>query len=845
MVAVNPLRTSISRARELGLFLCLLGTMSSVLAAPPGGPPVIVKPNSTHTAQPTPSNAPAPALSPAPVASPEASSAPVLPARPPTAAEIASSSEQGTPDIAAFAGKSVGVIETQGLKRIENDAAIAKLVTKPGKILTAESIRSDIQALFQMGFFDDISVRASAGKAPNTVDLTYVLKERPVISKLTFEGNERIATSDLKDVVKVKEWSILDVNKVKEDVALLQKHYEDKGFYLAKVAYSVRVPDRKKPDEVELIYKINDYDKVQIKKITFLNNKHFTDEQLKGVLQETREGGLFSFVSSSGNFKESAFRQDLQRLTYWYLDHGYVKFRYENPVVTVSDDKRWLYISIYVEEGDEYKMGVVDFAGDLLFAKDELSVDTTLRPTDVFSISKRNNDIQKLTEKYQDLGYAFVNVIPKTNIHDDTKLVDIDYDFEKGNLVYFGEINITGNSKTYDKVIRRELKIHEGELYSGSKLRQSRENVERLGFFTPGEVVFNTVSPKGRNDILNVDIAVKERSTGTITLGAGYGSIQKLFFTATVSEINLGGTGRALSLSGQYSADQINRSVNLGFTDPYAFDTRWSLGGDIYYVNLLIPNRYVTRKAGFDTRAGYPLAEFVNAYITYKFEGLQVLNVVDPSLTPDLYNPDNGTLSSIIWSVIRDKRNNRFETSEGNYQSVSIETAGLGGDKDFLKWVVNNRYYHHLAGDLVFRNSTEVGHIEGLGTRALPPSEEFYLGGPNNMKGFQFYTLGPNFIGSQGEEIPTGGTFEIFSLFELEYPILKEAGLKFVLFYDAGNSFDRFPRDGDPWTIRTDAGFGIRWFSPIGPLRFEWGFPLSAKPGEQSPVFSFFIGPPF
>jgi outer membrane protein insertion porin family len=811
-------------------------TASSLFAAPPGGPPVI------RTNPPGGSNGLSPgATQPSGTPSPLASGAP-SPTSAPTVAPVPSTHD-GTPQIEPFLDKTISGIKLQGLKRIEKDAILVKLVSKVGRTLTVDSVRADIQALFNMGYFDDIEVRAN-GK-DGEVELTYVLRERPVIAKLTFDGNEHISTSDLKDVIKIKEWSILDINKVKEDVSLLQKHYEDKGFYLAKVSFSIRVPDAAKPDEVELTYRINDYDKVQIKRITFLNNKRFGDEQLKGVLQETREGGFFSFVSSSGNFKESAFRQDLQRLTYWYLDHGYVKFRYENPIVTVSEDKRWLYISIFVEEGEQYTMGSLDFSGDLLFSKDELQSDATLKPGEVFSISKRNSDIQKLTEKYQDLGYAFVNVIPKMNIHDDTKTVDVDYSFEKGNLVYFGEINIVGNSKTYDKVIRRELKIHEGELYSGSKLRQSRENVERLGFFTPGEVVFNTVSPKGRNDVLNVEISVKERSTGTITLGAGYGSIQKLFFTATISEINLLGKGQALSLSGQYSADQINRSVNLGFTDPYAFDSRWSLGGDLYYVNLLIPNRYVTRKTGFDVRAGYPLMEFVNAFITYKFEGLQTLDIVDPDLPPSLYLPDSGTLSSVIWSVIRDHRNNRFETTEGTYQSTSIETAGLGGDKKFLKWIVNNRVYHHLAGDLVFRNSTEMGHIEGLGTRPLPPSEEFFLGGPNNMKGYEFYTLGPYIIGSQGEEIPTGGTFELFSLFELEYPIIKEAGLKFVLFYDAGNSFVRFPRDGDPWTIRTDAGFGIRWFSPIGPLRFEWGFPLSQKPGEQSPVFSFFIGPPF
>ena len=449
----------------------------------------------------------------------------------PTATPTISAHGAAHGPIEPFVGKIVGAIDIVGLKRIEKDAVLAKLTSKVGEKLTADEVRTDIQAVFGMGFFDDIDIQAD-NLPEGKVKIIIQVRERPVISKLDFEGNERISTSDLQDVVKIKQWSILDVNKVKEDVGLIQKHYEDKGFYLARVSFEVKKTD--KPDEVQLIYKINDYDKVQIKRITFLNNSKFTDEELKATMGETREGGFLSFVSGSGSFKESSFKTDLQRLTYWYLDHGYVKFRYENPVVTISDDKKWLYISIYVDEGDQYKMGTLDFSGDLLFTKDELHADLTLKADETFSISKRNADIQKLQEKYQDLGYAFTNVIPKMNIHDDTKLVDIDYSFEKGNLVYFGEINMVGNTKTYDKVIRRELKIHEGELYSGTKMRQSKENVERLGFFQPGEVIFNTVTPKGKPDILNVDVTVKERSTGTITVGAGYGSIQKFFFTGTI-----------------------------------------------------------------------------------------------------------------------------------------------------------------------------------------------------------------------------------------------------------------------------------------------------------------------
>lgn len=747
-------------------------------------------------------------------------------------------------DIASLAGRAVGKISVEGLKRIESDAVLAKLTTKPGQKLSTENIREEIRALFGMGFFDDIEVQGEP--KDGTVDLIYRVHERPVISQVEFEGNERIATSDLKDVVKVKEWSILDVNKVREDAGLIQKHYEEKGFYLAKVGFDIRVI---KGDEVAVVYKINDYDKVQIKKITFLNNSKFTDDQLKSIFQETREGGFFSFMSGSGSFKESAFKQDLQRLTYWYLDHGYVKFRYENPVITVSDDKRWLYISIYLDEGEQYSMGPLDFAGDLLFPKQELKSELQLTEGEIFTISSRNADIQRLTEKYQDLGFAFVNVIPKMNIHDDTRLVDIEYDFEKGNLVHFGEINVVGNSKTYDKVIRRELKVQEGELYSGTRLRISRENVERLGYFAPGEVIFNTVTPKDKPDVLNVEISVKERSTGTITLGAGYGSVQKFFFTTQVSEINLMGRGQTISLSAQYAADAKSRSFNLGFTDPYAFDTHWSLGFDIYSIQFPIPNNYLTRKLGFDTRLGRPLAEYVNGFITYKNEGLRISEVA-AGIPQDRIEADQGVLSSVIWSVIRDKRNNRFETTAGNYQSVSLETAGLGGDKKFIKWNLNNRYYTKVVGDLVFRNSTELGQINPYGDRPAPPSEKFYLGGPNNLKGYELFLLGPTqtVVNTEGQVTgvrPLGGTFQAFSLFELEYPLIREAGLKWVAFYDIGNAWQGFPSGDESFVIRSDAGFGIRWFSPIGPLRFEWGFPFRARPGESTTVFNFFIGPPF
>jgi len=755
----------------------------------------------------------------------------------------------------SYLGKKVKSVVVEGVRRIDAEAVLIKIKTKPGASLSRDALRSDIQAIYSLGYFDEISMDGSL-TTEGEVNVVIRVKERPAIAKIEFEGNEQLSTSDLEEVVKVKPWTILDTAKVRQDVELLQKHYEEKGYYLSKIDSAIRPVKENgkvKDDEVVLVYKVQDFEKVQIKKITFLNNKAFSDERLKSILGETREGSVFSFLSGAGSFKESAFKQDLQRLTYWYLENGYVKFKYENPVVTVSEDRRWVYITLYVDEGEQYKMGSLDFSGDLLFPKEELSELLTLRENETFSISKRNQDIQSLSEKVQDLGYAFVNVIPKMNVKDETKTVDIDYSFEKGNLVYFGEINVVGNTKTLDRVIRRELRIQEGGLFSGTKLRISRENVERLGFFMPGEVVFNQMAAKDNPDIMNIEISIKERSTGTITLGAGYGSAQGFFFTTQISEINLFGRGQSLSLAGQYAGAAATSSFNLGFTDPYAFGTRWSLGGDLFYVRFPIPGKYTTTKAGAAARGGYLLAEYVNTFLTYKvenmFDAIPASTLFDPD--PRDVEADLGVLSGVVFSIIRDKRNNRFETTAGNYQSASMEFAGLGGDKYFFKMGLNNRYYRKLIGDFVLRNSVEFGYLTPWNNDTLPPSERYYLGGPNNLKGYDFFSVGPKRnrgVDTAGRPIiePVGGTLQAFGLLEIEHPLIREAGLKFVSFFDVGSTIDLNPADDvtNPG-LKADAGFGLRWFSPIGPLRFEWGYPIRPMAGESPSVFQFFIGPPF
>jgi outer membrane protein insertion porin family len=726
------------------------------------------------------------------------------------------------------AGETVQKVEIRGNQKIDREAILEKVGSKPGQPLDEEQVRKDIISIHKLGYFDEIRADLENGT------LFFTVKERPAINRIIFFGNDQISTDDLKNVLSLKTYDIYDENLVRESVRKLQKHYEDKGFYLAKVDYSVR-PSREK-DMVEVLFRVREYDKVKIRKITFLGNQAFSDDQLKRVLRNTQEGGFFSWATSSGNFKELDFKNDMQMLQVWYLNEGYVRFRHEPPIVTVSEDKKWVFLTIKVDEGKKYKMGPVDFGGDLLFPKEELYDALQLKTGDTFSIIKRNQDILALTEKYQDLGYANVNVIPNLDIHDDSLTVSMNYDFEKGTLVHFGRITVKGNTKTRDKVIRRELKIREGELYSGSGMRISKENVQRLGFFDQESVQFQTKSPAGRPDIMDVEINVKERPTGQFQLGAGYATTTKFFFTTQVSESNFLGKGQDLRFSTQISANEADKSFSLSFTDPYAWDTLWSAGGTLSYTKSDIPNEYLEFRKGFQLTLGHPIGEYTRFWVGYRLEQVQLLNSRDPFIDQHIAF-ESGTISSVSLTVANDKRNDRMITTGGHYLSASEEVAGIGGNRRFARSVGDARIYRKIWGELTWRAHLEIGNIAAFTGQGVQSSEKFRLGGPNNLRGYPAYGVGPT--EAFGDAIHVlGGLNELYTMWELEYPIANEIGLKFVAFYDAGNAFDDYKLN-----LEQDVGWGIRWFSPLGPLRFEWGYPL--KHAENGSQFNFMIGPPF
>lgn len=725
----------------------------------------------------------------------------------------------------------ISSIRITGVKKVEKEAILEKISSRAGMVLDNYLLKSDIEKIYGMKFFEYVEAHQRKERGKNILE--FVVREKPIISKIIFEGNDEVDDEDLKEPMKTREFAILDINTIKADVQAMQKLYEEKGFYLASVDFELKNSGQESRD---LVFKVKEFDKVRVKNVVFLGNKAFSDDELKAIM-ETREEGLFSGMSGSGNFKEFNFQTDIERIKFFYKSKGYLQVTVGTPEITVSEDKKWVFITIKVNEGPMFTVNDITFQGEILFPDEELLGDISLKSGDTYSEELLRKDIQFLTEKYQDEGYAFANVLRTLHVVPGANKVDIEFSFEKGKIAYFGRINIKGNTKTRDKVIRRELKIREGVRFSGSALRRSKENVNRLGFFEPGSVVFNTVSPKGRDDVLDVEISVKERNTGQISLGAGYSTATGGFFQGSIAQNNFRGLGQTLNFT--LSISDTSKTYNLGFTEPYLLDTKWTAGGDIFSTENEASDSFSYKRNGFNLRVGYPILEYTRLFVTYKFEDTAIKALEDPTIDEDV---ENGIASSIRTTMITDERNNKFEPSDGHYISIATEYAGLGFDKKWWKNEADFRFFEKIYGDLVFRGRYFIGKMERVDGQAIPRSEKYTLGGARNLRGYSFEQIGPKKTVTDPatgrlRTFNSGSLFATYTQLEFEHPLAREAGLKWVLFFDAGDASD--PQN---LSIKADYGFGFRWFSPIGVLRFEFGYPLDSADADAGSQFHFDIG---
>lgn len=768
---------------------------------------------------------------------------------------------QGAPDAPATgeAGtQPLSEIRVQGTRRVEPDAVRNAMRTKVGSPVDRAVVREDIRRIFDLGYFEDVQM------ALDGTVLTVTVEERPAIREVRIEGNDEISTEDIRESVDVRPFQILDVRAVRRNVSKILEKYVEKGFYLATVDYKiVDLPE----NEVDVVFQVNENAKVVVKQIRFLGNEKISEDQLKEVMI-TKEGDFLSWLSGSGIYREEIFQRDMQAAQAVYYDNGYINVRFGQPTVALTPDKKFIYISVPVEEGEQFSIGKIDFSGDLITEKEKLDLLVGTETGDVFSRTKLQQDIQALTSLYQDEAYAYVNITPLTSVDPEARTVDLTFDIEQGKKVRFERIEIVGNEKTRDKVIRRELRIYEGELFNGTALQRSKARVTALGFFEPdprtGTVEISTRRGSTDDQIIAV-VQVKERPTGTFQVGAGFSSVENFIATAQVSQTNFFGWGQSASLSAQLSS--LRQLIQLQFVEPYFLDTNWTFAFDFFRTEADY-GTFVRESTGGSLTFGHPLPflenDEIRGFVTYTLEDVGVTSggsTLGATTTVGGLNIfDDGLTSSVRFSINWDTRNNRLFPSRGFMQSASVELAPdwLFSEIQFTRWTGISRWYFELPLKLVFKTQGTIGYITSPGV--VPISERYFLGGINSVRGYTLRSISPTIDvvrsnDPQGTtvEFNEGGTKQLVINNELEFPILEAVGIRGVLFYDVGNTwpidepiFGSAEVERDlPLGLFHSAGFGFRWFSPIGPLRFEWGIPLTPREQDEGILFEFTIGNSF
>jgi len=706
----------------------------------------------------------------------------------------------------------IAKIEIKGNRKIEASAIIQQIKSKEGNPFFEEDIAADIKTIFKMGFFLDVS--AGATSTPQGKIVTFTVLEKGLIADIQIKGNKALSKDDIQEVMTIKTRQSLNQEKIKADIEKIKTLYDSKGYYNAEITDSVEKDGEK---DFRVILDIKENDRVYVRTITFEGNEAYSSKELKNMMS-TSEYGILNFITDSGLLKRDQLKQDVNKLTAFYFNTGFINSQIAEPEITF--DKKGIYIKIQIKEGKRFKVGKVEISGDLLVKpRAELLESLKIKQDKNYDREAIMKDIDFLTQACNDEGYAYADVNPKIDTKEKEQLVDVDFQINKGGLVYINRIGITGNTNTRDKVIRRQLDIVEGDLYSSSKLKNSYSNLNRLRYFE--EVDFQTEKSPDKNK-MNVNIRVKEKNTGMFMVGAGYSATDQAVIMGQIVQQNFLGYGQILSLKA--SLGSTTNNYELSFTEPWLFDLPLWCKVDIWKYKKEYDS-YTLDTRGTGLSLGYPLWEKVSGYIGYNFSISDIQDV--QAIAPQVIKDQEGerTTSAVTLSLVRDTTDDYMFPTKGTKASISVRYAGppLGGNVKLIKYAAGVNAYYPLFWDMVFATKARIGYLQNTDddTSRIPIYERYVLGGINDLRGFRY--VGPT---NPGTSDVIGGTTMLVFNFELVFPFIKDAGMKGVVFYDAGNTWNNGYYIDD---LRQSVGFGIRWYSPIGPLRIEYGYVINRK----------------
>jgi outer membrane protein insertion porin family len=737
----------------------------------------------------------------------------------------------------AFEPFEVADIRVEGLQRISAGTVFNYLPVKVGQTMdTATSVEA-VTALFKTGFFDDVYLERDGDV------LVILVKERAAISSIKLEGNQDLGSEELLEGLKqigLAEGRVFDRSLLEKVEQELQRQYFSRGKYAVRIDTTITPLER---NRVGIQINISEGRVARIKQINIIGNHTYSDEELLDEFSLTTPT-FFSAFTKSDQYSKQALSGDLEVLRTWYLDRGYLNFAINSTQVSITPDKKDIYITINITEGNQFRIKVVTLSGELVVPAEEIFPLININPGDVFSRKRVTDSVDRISSLLGNQGYAFANVNTVPELDEEANEVSLGFFVDPGKRVYVRRINFSGNTGTRDEVLRREMRQMEGGWYSAEKVERSRTRLNRLGYFE--DVNVETPSVPGTADQLDVNYSVTETSSGSVTAGVGFSQSSGFLFNASVQQNNFLGTGKRVSFT--FDNSEVNSVYSFAYINPYWTIDGVSRGFGAYFRETDASNAnladYSTDTRGLDVNFGIPVNEFDTIRFSAGYKGLDLIsNSFSPQEVTDFEDTFGNSFGDIVLtgSWRHDSRNKLLFPDEGGLQSIALEATVPGSGLEYYKLDYQQQRFLPLTRNLTLGMKARLAFGDGYGTfEQLPFFENFFAGGIRSVRGFDDNTLGPR--DSNNNSI--GGSFLTVFNVEVLFPVPfmeDSAGTRMSAFLDVGNVYEDF-NTFDAGELRYSVGLAGLWSSPLGPIAVSFGFPLNAKDGDEEQKFQFTVG---
>ncbi len=722
-----------------------------------------------------------------------------------------------------FAPFVVRDIRVEGVQRTEPGTVFSYLPVKVGETMTEEKAQAALRALFATGFFRDVRLEVD-----NDV-LVVLVEERPAIAQVDFSGVKEFEGETLRKVLRemgLAEGRTFDRGALETAEQELKRQYLSRGLYGAAVQTTVTPLER---NRVGINFAVTEGEASKIRSINIVGAQAFAEKDLLDQFT-LRPPNWISWYTKNDQYSRQKLSADLETLRSHYQNRGYIDFNIDSTQVSITPDKRDIYIVINLTEGERYTISDVQLGGQMLLPREELEKLVRLKPGEVYSRERVSETVKAITDRLGNDGYAFANANPAPEVDRAKRSVAFTILIDPGRRVYVRRINVGGNTRTRDEVVRREMRQLEGAYYDASRIQASKQRIDRTQYFK--EVNVETAPVAGSTDQVDVNFTVEEKPTGALLLGAGFSSVDRLVVSGSISQANVFGSGKFVSA--QVNTGRVNQTYALSYLNPYYTVDGVSQGFDVYKrttdASTLSVGAYVTNSLGGGVKFGYPLAE--QLYMTF---GLNAENVKLQTFTNsptsylsfvDLFGSRYASVSGLI-GIARDQRDSAILTTRGSYTVLTTEVAG--GDLQYYRVGFNHQWYHPLSRTFTLALNADLGFARRIGDKPVPFFKSYYAGGPGSVRGYQPYSLGPQ----DGSGAALGGTRKLVGNAEVQFPVPgvgTDKSLRLGVFVDAGQIYAASAKLS-PGELRFSTGLALSWSSPFGPLKLSLAQPLNDKAG--------------